>query len=143
MAKLDVSIAVPLDPETTWKNASNLEDYEKWLTIHDGWRSPIPDELTEGLEISSIVAVKGMRNRVKWTLLKYEPPKKLQLKGDGKGGVKIKLLVTVTPKGDESELKLDVDMGGAPLFGPIGSGVARALKGDIEKSLQKFVELYS
>ncbi|MGB2719985.1 MAG: toxin, partial [Rhodococcus sp. (in: high G+C Gram-positive bacteria)] len=33
-------------------------------------------------------------------------------------------------------------LGGAPLFGPIGSGVARALKGDIENSLKTFVKIY-
>jgi hypothetical protein len=28
------------------------------------------------------------------------------------------------------------------LFGPIGSAAARAVKGDVEKSLKNFVELY-
>ena len=143
MAKLDVSVQVPLDPETTWEKASDLSQYDKWLSIHDGWRSDLPDDLHEGLEMSSIVSVKGMRNRVKWTLKKYDPPKSIELKGDGKGGVKIKLKLTVTGKDGKSDLRIDVDMGGAPLFGPIGSGVARALKGDIKNSLDKFVELYA
>ena len=38
---------------------------------------------------------------------------------------------------------IDVNLGGAPLFGPIGSGVARALKGDIENSLKTFVKIYA
>jgi hypothetical protein len=33
-------------------------------------------------------------------------------------------------------------MGGRALFGPVGSAAARAVKGDVEKSLQQFVELY-
>ncbi|SLC49624.1 polyketide cyclase / dehydrase and lipid transport [Mycobacteroides abscessus subsp. abscessus] len=46
-------------------------------------------------------------------------------------------------KGDGSELALTVELGGAPLFGPIGSSVARALKGDVEKSLAQFVQIYT
>ena len=36
-----------------------------------------------------------------------------------------------------------MDLGGAPLFGPIGSAAVRAVKGDIEKSIEKFEELYT
>jgi hypothetical protein len=50
--------------------------------------------------------------------------------------------VEVKAKGGGSEVVFTIELGGAPLFGPIGSGVAKALKGDIEKSLQTFVELY-
>jgi carbon monoxide dehydrogenase subunit G len=143
VAKLDVSISVPLPPAEVWDRASDLSQYDKWLSIHDGWRGELPEQLSEGVQIVSVVAVKGLRNRVTWTLKKYDPPKQLQLTGSGKGGVKIKLALTVSAEGPNSVLKLDVDLGGAPLFGPVGSGVARALKGDIEKSLKTFVSLYS
>ncbi|HVQ53162.1 MAG TPA: SRPBCC family protein, partial [Mycobacterium sp.] len=35
-----------------------------------------------------------------------------------------------------------IDLGGAPLFGPVGMAAARAVKGDIERSIRKFEELY-
>lgn len=92
---------------------------------------------------SSVVTVKGLRNRVRWTIKKYDVPKAISLKGDGKGGVKLGLELDVKAKGDGSELALTVELGGAPLFGPIGSSVARALKGDVEKSLAQFVQIYT
>ncbi|RZK84595.1 MAG: SRPBCC family protein, partial [Rhodococcus sp. (in: high G+C Gram-positive bacteria)] len=92
---------------------------------------------------SSVVTVKGLRNRVKWTIKEYDAPNRIVLKGDGKGGVKLGLVLDVKAKGDASEVAFTIELGGAPLFGPIGSGVAKALKGDIEKSLQTFVELYA
>lgn len=143
MAKLEVVRSVPLSAEKAWEAASDLNRYDKWLSIHDGWRSDIPDELAEGTRMSSVVAVKGMRNRVAWTVQKYDPPKELQLKGSGKGGVKVSLKLQISGDGDGSELKMTIELGGAPLFGPVGSGVARALKGDIEQSLTTFVSLYS
>ncbi|MGW6375625.1 type II toxin-antitoxin system Rv0910 family toxin [Rhodococcus sp. NPDC055112] len=143
MAKLKVSIDVPLSPQEAWEKASALEEFEKWLSIHDGWRSEIPEQLTAGTTAESVVSVKGMRNRIKWVIKEYNPPKTLLLKGDGKGGVKVNLTLSVTPKGGGAEVGLNIELGGAPLFGPIGSGVARALKGDIEGSLRTFVTLYA
>lgn len=143
MAKLEVVRIVPLSAQDAWNGASDLSRYDEWLSIHDGWRSDIPAELAEGTEMQSVVSVKGMRNRVAWTVKKYSPPRELELKGSGKGGVKVSLKLTVTEKKDGAELKMVIDLGGAPLFGPIGSGVARTLKGDIEKSVDTFVSLHS
>ncbi|KQU39315.1 MULTISPECIES: type II toxin-antitoxin system Rv0910 family toxin [unclassified Rhodococcus (in: high G+C Gram-positive bacteria)] len=143
MAKLEVVRIVPLSAEDAWNGASDLTRYEEWLSIHDGWRSDLPAELSEGTQMASVVSVKGMRNRVQWTVKKYSPPRELELKGAGKGGVKVSLKLTVAEKKDGSELKMTIDLGGAPLFGPVGSGVARALKGDIEKSVDTFVTVFS
>jgi Polyketide cyclase / dehydrase and lipid transport len=144
VAKLKVSVNVPLDPEAAWTHASDLADYDKWLSIHEGWRSELPDELSVGTTLESVASVKGMRNRIKWTIESYDPPRKLKLDGKGKGGVKIGLILTVAEgKNGGSELSLNVELGGAPLFGPIGSGVARALKGDIENSMKTFESLYA
>lgn len=144
VAKLKVSVNVPIEPEAAWTHASDLTEYDKWLSIHEAWRGEVPQELSAGTSLESVAKAKGLRNRIKWTIESYEPPRILKLKGSGKGGVKIGLVLTVTAgKSGGSDLTLDVELGGAPLFGPIGSGVARALKGDIENSLKTFESLYS
>lgn len=142
MAKLKVAVRVPLTPDVAWEKASDLGEFDKWLSIHEAWRGELPAELTAGTTAESVVSVKGLRNRVRWTITEYDPPRSLTLKGDGKGGVKIGLVLSVAPQGDGAEVALNIDLGGAPLFGPIGSGVARALKGDIESSLKRFVAVY-
>ncbi|MFZ2530269.1 MAG: SRPBCC family protein [Rhodococcus sp. (in: high G+C Gram-positive bacteria)] len=142
MAKLEVTTRVPLDPERTWATASDLHRFGEWLTIHDGWRSDLPEQLTVGTTAESVVSVKGMRNRVAWKVEEIDAPHHLALKGTGKGGTKFRLLLAVAAATDGSDLSLKIDLGGAPLFGPIGSGVARTLRGDLEASLRKFAELY-
>lgn len=144
MAKLSVSIDVPLTPEQAWSGASDLSRYQEWLSIHRVWRSPLPDTLEKGLQIASIVEVKGMPNRVDWTIVNYQPPLSMTLNGDGKGGVKIKLIGKVTPvDGGGSNVKFDVHLGGPALFGPIGMVVAGALKGDIRASLEQFKVVFA
>ena len=143
MAKVSVSVDVPLTPETAWDCASNLSRYKEWLTIHRVWRSKLPETIEEGTEVESIVEVKGMPNRIKWTVVDYKPPEAMTLNGDGKGGVKVKLIGKVKPNGDGSTVTFDAHLGGPALFGPIGKVVAAALKGDIRTSLRKFKSTFA
>ncbi|WP_068182053.1 SRPBCC family protein [Mycobacterium sp. UM_CSW] len=143
MAKLSGSIDVPLPPEVAWKHASDLSRYKEWLTIHRVWRSTLPDDIEKGTVVESIVEVKGMYNRIKWTVVRYKPPEGMTLNGDGVGGVKVKLMAKVRPAEQGSTVGFDVHLGGPALFGPIGMIVAAALRSDINQSLRNFVRVFS
>ncbi|BBZ31826.1 type II toxin-antitoxin system Rv0910 family toxin [Mycolicibacterium confluentis] len=144
MAKLSLSVDVPLPPEKAWEYASDLSRFKEWLTIHRVWRSPLPETLEKGTTLDSIVEVKGMANRVKWTIVNYKPPQSMTLNGDGRGGVKIKLIAKIKPADDGSSVvTFDTHLGGPALFGPIGMVVAGALKGDIRESLNNFVKVFA
>src|SRR6476620_2700031 len=111
MAKLSVSVDVPLPPEKAWECASDLSRYKEWLSIHRVWRSKLPETLEKGTVIESIVEVKGMPNRIRWTIVHYKPPEAMTLDGVGVGGVKVKLIAKVTPKAPDnhdSVVSLDV-----------------------------------
>ena len=122
MAKLSVSVDVPLPPEKAWEAASDLSRYKEWLTIHRVWRSTLPDTLEKGTKLASVVEVKGMLNLVRWTIVSYKPPQSLTLDGDGKGGVKVKLIGRVKPA-DERGDQLHRHLRRAP-------GWARAVRPD-------------
>jgi carbon monoxide dehydrogenase subunit G len=143
MAKISVSVDVPLSPEQAWDSASDLSRFKEWLTIHRVWRSKLPETLEKGTVIESIVEVKGMANRIKWTIVNYKPPESMTLNGEGRGGVKIKLIAKVKAEGEGAKVSMDVHLGGAALFGPIGMLVAGALKGDIQASLDQFVTVFA
>jgi hypothetical protein len=146
MAKLSVSVDVPLPPEQAWQHASDLSRYREWLTIHRVWRSKLPETLDKGTVVESIVEVKGMPNRIRWTIVNFKPPEAMTLNGAGVGGVKVKLIGKVRPHesdADSSVVTMDVHLGGPALFGPIGMIVAGALRGDIRESLQKFKTVFA
>jgi carbon monoxide dehydrogenase subunit G len=143
MAKLSVSVDVPLPPEKAWECASDLSRFKEWLTIHRVWRSKLPETIEKGTVIESIVEVKGMPNRIKWTIVHFKPPEAMTLNGDGVGGVKVKLIAKVKSSGDGSTVTLDVHLGGPALFGPIGMVVAAALKSDIRESLNTFKDTFA
>ena len=143
MAKLSVSVDVPLPPEKAWECASDLSRYKEWLSMHRVWRSKLPDTLDKGTRIDSIVEVMGMPNRINWTIVHYKPPQAMTLNGDGKGGVKVKLMGKVKPSDEGSTVTFDIHLGGPALFGPIGMLVAGALKSDIRESLDRFKAVFA
>ncbi|WP_299563864.1 SRPBCC family protein [uncultured Mycolicibacterium sp.] len=143
MAKLSVSVDVPLPPEDAWAAASDLSRYREWLSIHRVWRSALPETIEKGTVVESIVEVMGMPNRVRWTVVNYKPPQSMTLNGDGRGGVKVKLIGRIRPSEEGSNVQFDVHLGGPALFGPIGMLVAGALKGEIQESLHRFKRVFT
>lgn len=154
MAKVSVSVDVPLSPEEAWRHASDLSRYKEWLIIHRVWRSVLPETVDQGTVVESIVEVKGMPNRIKWTIVHFKPPESMTLDGLGTGGVKVKLIGKVRPAdtavakladrdGAASVVTMDVHLGGPALFGPIGMLVAAALRADIRASLDRFVTVFA
>ncbi len=142
MAAVDVTADVPMSPQDMWDRVSDLSDLGDWLVMHEGWRSELPDELTEGVQVVGVARAKGFRNRVTWTVTTWDPPRQVALSGSGKGGAKYAVMLTVRATEEGSALGLRLELGGRPLFGPVGSAAARAVKGDVQKSLKLFVERY-
>jgi uncharacterized protein YndB with AHSA1/START domain len=143
VAKLELSRELSLSPEEAWSHASNLSELGDWLTLHEGWRGDVPAELTVGATLVGVAGAKGLRNRVTWTVRELDPPRLLELTGNGVGGTKYALKMTVAPTASGCAFAVTIDLGGRPLFGPIGAAAARAVKGDIERSIQRFETLYT
>ena len=143
MAKLELSRELSLTPDEAWAHASNLTDLGDWLVMHQGWRREVPAELTAGTTLVGVAGAKGFRNRVTWTVREVDPPRLLELTGDGVGGTKYALKMTVAPTSSGCKFTFKLELGGRPLFGPVGAAAARAVKGDIERSIKQFEALYS
>lgn len=143
MAKLELSRSLPLPAAAAWGHASNLATLGDWMIMHQGWRSDLPEELCVGAQIVGVAGAKGMRNRVTWTVRTFDPPSMLEISGVGVGGTKYSLAMKVTSIDDGCKFTVRMNLGGAPLFGPIGVAAARAVRGDIETSIAQFETLYT
>ena len=142
MAAVDVKADVPMSPQDMWEHVSDLSELGEWLVMHEAWRSELPAELSKGTQVVGVARAKGLRNRVTWTVTTWDPPHRVALLGSGKGGAKYTVTLTVSPTKKGSNLGVRLELGGRALFGPVGAAAARAVKGDVEKSLKQFVELY-
>ncbi len=143
MAKLELSRSLPMPADDAWTHVSDLSALGDWMTMHQGWRSELPETLGVGATVVGVAGAKGMRNRVTWTVREYDPPSALTISGEGVGGTRYKLSMRVASTEDGCEFTVRMDLGGAPLFGPIGSAAVRAIKGDIDRSIAQFARLYA
>jgi uncharacterized protein YndB with AHSA1/START domain len=142
MAKVSESVRVPASPERTWAVASDLARLGEWLTMHEGWRGELPDQLTEGATLTSVVSIKGLRNRITWRVTGYDPPHLLAIAGTGVGGINTVLRLSVGKDGaDASKIAVEVEFSGGPVVGPVGMVVGRALKGDVRRSVAALAAL--
>ena len=143
MAKLELSRSLTMTPEDAWAHVSDFSTLGDWLAMHEGWRCELPDGLEVGTTLVGVAGVKGMRNRVTWTVKELDAPMLLAVAGKGVGGTRYGLKMTVKPTETGCDFTVKIDLGGAPLFGPIGATATRLVKGDIERSITKFEELYA
>jgi len=142
MAKLELSRSLSIAADDAWEHASDFSALGDWLKMHEGWRGEVPDELQVGTTLIGVAGVKGMRNRVTWTVREMDPPTLLTVTGEGVGGTRYGLRMRVEPTGSGCDFTVKIELGGRPLFGPIGATAARLVKGDIERSIKRFEELY-
>jgi hypothetical protein len=141
MASVDVSVTSKLSPDKAWKLASDLGRFDEWLTIFGGWRSPVPDVIDKGTEVSSLIKVKGFRNTIHWEVTNYDEPRRIEMLGKGFGGVQIALRTDITDDDPGTTFHLVADLTGAVLNGPVGMLVARVIKGDVKRSVENLAAL--
>jgi hypothetical protein len=135
-------VSVPASPARAWATAADLSRFGEWLTLHDGWRGEMPAEITEGTDLTSVVAVKGLRNRVRWHVERYAPPTGLTISGRGVGGVRIALELRIRADGARaSTVTVDAEVTGRPVFGPVGMVIGRAVRADLNKSVAALATL--
>jgi carbon monoxide dehydrogenase subunit G len=136
VAKVHAFVSVPAPPRRAWATVADLSRFGEWLTLHDGWRGEVPATLAEGTELTSVVTVRGLRNRIRWRVERYAPPAGLTISGRGVGGVRVALEVLVAADGGEaSTITLDAAVTGRPVVGPISLVIGRAVRAELDKSV--------
>ena len=140
MAEAHVSGELPLSREDAWKLLSDLSRFEEWLTIHDTWKSDIP-ELSLGSKVTEQLTVMGMTNVIEWTIEAYEPPSSLTISGAGLAGAQIAFTLSVGDADAGSAVSIDAEFTGQMMVGAIGQAVEKNATVELESSFAKLREL--
>jgi hypothetical protein len=101
----------------------------------------VPSAIETGTRVSALIKVKGFRNVIHWQVTEYDEPRRIQLKGHGRGGVHIALTMTVGDDPAGSCFHLVADLSGGLLNGPVGALVAKVITSDVRKSVQNLAAL--
>lgn len=141
MATVDVSVPSEVAPQRAWELASDLHRFGEWMTIFGGWRSPVPAQIREGTEVSSLIKVKGFRNVIHWCVTGYDEPHVIELRGSGRGGIGIGITMRVLEGHPGSCFRLLANVSGGLLNGPVGRFVARMVESDVRRSVANLAAL--
>src|SRR5690349_12558301 len=141
MATVDVSVSSDLSPKQAWALASDLERFGEWMTIFGGWKSEVPPDVQLGTKVASLIKVKGFRNVINWEVTGFELFKRLEMRGTGRGGVKIALDMEITDNSPGTTFHLVARLAGGLLNGPVGSLVAKMLESDVRRSVENLAAL--
>lgn len=141
MATIDVAVPTDLAPQQGWKLASDLHRFDEWLTIFGGWRSEVPSTIEEGTQVSSCIKVKGFRNIIHWQVTRYQEPTLIEMRGTGRGGVRISLAIEVRDDPPGSSFGVRAELKGGLLSTRIGSLVAKVLQSEVRKSVNNLAAL--
>jgi uncharacterized protein YndB with AHSA1/START domain len=142
VAKVNATATVPAPPARTWAVASDLARFDEWMTLHDGWRGELPSVIEEGTSLTSVVTVMGLRNRISWRVESFTPPAALSITGRGVGGVRVALTLSIRAAGESSsQVTVEAEVTGRPVFGPLSLAIGRAVRADIRKSVATLADL--
>jgi hypothetical protein len=141
MANVDVTVPTDLAPQQAWKLASDLQRFDEWLTIFNGWRSEVPSEIEVGTCVSACIRLKGVRNIIHWRVTRYEEPNLIEMSGAGRGGIRIGLTIEVQPHKQGAQFHVVADLSGGVLSTPVGRLVARFVKSEVEQSVANLAAL--
>ncbi len=127
--------------EEVWALASNPNNFEKWLSLHQKWKSDIPAELAAGVQMTEVISMMGMPNTITWTVDEYEAPRTLSISGTGMAGVQVAIQLTATPTDGGSRFDLSSSFEGQMIVGALGKAIEKQGTIELEQSLDKFAEL--
>lgn len=141
MASVSVSKTIPVAPEKGWAALLDLARWDEWLTMHVKWKSELPTTFGEGTQITQVVSVMGMANKIEWTVAEFEELKRVRITGTGMAGVKVDIAFGIEPEGDNTKASIEASFSGAMIVGPIGKAVAKNAQADLDASIDKFSAL--
>lgn len=140
MAESHVSAELPLSPDDAWKLLSDLSRFGEWMTIHNSWKSEIP-ELAVGARVTEQLTVMGMANVIEWTVQEFDPPSMLRISGVGLAGAQVSFTLSVAGAGATSTVRVDAEFMGQMMVGAIGAAVEKNATMELEASISKLREL--
>ncbi|MEH3155243.1 MAG: SRPBCC family protein [Gordonia paraffinivorans] len=142
MPEITTSRTLRVPAEKAWAVVSDPSRFAEWNTLHTRWASEPPTSLESGTAVTEVVTIKGVVDTIDFTTTAYDPPRFVQLEGNGSTGSSVQLDFTVDPTGpDACVATLHVVFTSSIIFGPLGSIIQKAFRKQLDKSLEKLDSL--
>jgi uncharacterized protein YndB with AHSA1/START domain len=144
MSSVTVSIDIAASPQEVWDVIMDPHKLEDWVTIHRKLRDVSDDPLRDQSEMDQTLCLRGVNFNVKWTVVEYDPPRRVVMEGRGpaRSHARIEDRLTEHDGGTRFEYVNEFHAPG----GPLGAAASRVLVGGVpqreaSKSLEQLKSL--
>ena len=141
MGQISASRELTASAEDVWALASDPNNFEKWLSLHQKWKGDVPAVLSVGTQMTEVISMMGMPNTITWNVDEYDAPNKLAISGTGMAGVKVAISLTATPIDTGSRFDLSCSFEGQMIVGALGKAIEKQGATELETSLDNFASL--
>ncbi len=141
MGQLTATRDFPAPVDEVWSLAADPNNFEKWLSLHQKWKSEVPTEITVGTQMTEVVSMMGMPNTITWTVDEYDAPSTLAISGTGMAGVKVSIGLATTAVDGGCRFDLSCAFEGQMIVGALGKAIEKQGATELETSLDKLGEL--
>lgn len=87
MGAFTITKEVPGTPEALFNTIIRPATWEHWFSVHRDFLGQPPEELALGSRLTSEVLLLGMTDEVEWTVLDFDAPNLIVLRGRGYAGL--------------------------------------------------------
>jgi ligand-binding SRPBCC domain-containing protein len=132
------SIDIDAPPDRVWSTVTNLQRLGDWVTIHEEFPEPPPEEVAKGTTFAQKLKLSGVEVEVEWTAARVEEAKRLDWRGRGPTGSKARTSYRLSDQdgGTRFDYENEFELPG----GAIGKAVAGAVDGQSEKEARASLE---
>jgi len=141
MGQLTATREFSASADDVWGLASDPNNFEKWLTLHQKWKGDVPATLEQGAQMTEVISMMGMPNTITWTVDTFEAPHTLAISGTGMAGVKVVIELTATSVDTGSRFELSASFEGQMIVGALGKAIEKQGSAELESSLTNFAAL--
>ena len=133
---------IPAPPEEVFAVLTDASRSPEWQATHTGWPDGEPTGMEPGKSFRQQVTLMGMPAEVSWTVKRVEAPSALELEGAGPMGTSMRTVFELASTADGSQLKVENELTGGALEGPMGATVAQSSQAAQQQSLEKLRGLF-
>ena len=129
MSSVRSSVLIAAPAATVWAVVMDPQRFPEWVTIHREVRGVSPGPPREGSRMEQILHLRGADIRVRWLLVKCNPPWRARWEGRGpaRSQAHIEYRLTATAEGTRFDYQNELR---APL-GALGAFASRAVLGAV------------
>jgi uncharacterized protein YndB with AHSA1/START domain len=113
MAEVTAQARIAAPAGKVWDLLTDFSSYGEWNATHTGFPEGGPEPLAAGASYQENMRMMGFPAEVTWTVDDLVPERVLGTTGKGPMGVSLGMRYTLTPEGDDTEVRIDGSFTGA------------------------------